>query len=245
MIINLIGGGGGASVYVKAYGTKEALLAATANENTIGIVTAAQVLDFYIQSTAPAHSVGRVYIHTGTSGNCSLNIGNNVTIYPLYARISNGTTWTSLVMYVRKGGTWVLPDLVLMENKVKVTDFTMGGSTSITVNGLDLSLTSSAANERHSGYLNVDLTDYRKLVVSGNTALTSAQSHQLRLGITDVPHTSSSWIGFENCAPASQGDFSAEFDVSGYSNSAYIQIMSVATTTVTRRVHIYDWVLKA
>lgn len=247
MIINMVGGSGGASVYVKSYATKEGLLASTANENTIGVVTASPVSDFYIQSTAPAHAAGRVYIHTGTSGNCSLNIGNNVTIYPLYARISNGNTWTSIPMYVRKGGAWVTPNLVLMENKVKVNEFTKNAGTSITVNGLDLSLYNSSATEKHCGYLEVDLTDWRKLYCKIYTNLFSSYaSMYCRLGITDTPNTPTTWINYTDCRPSGNtaGEYEYEFDLTSYSNTSYVQIL-VSGNSSNRKVYVQDWYLKA
>lgn len=247
MIINLIGGGGGASVFVKSYGSKEELLASTANENTIGVVTASTIADYFIQATAPAHAAGRVFIKTGTSGSCSIDIGRGVTIYPLYARVSNGTTWTTITMYVRKGGAWVTPNLILVENKVKVNEFTTNAGTSMTVNGLDMSLYNGSATEKHCGYLEVDLTDWRKLHCKIYTNLFSSYSSiQCRLGITDTPNTPSTWINYTDCRPggSTTDEYEFDFDLSSYSNTAYVQMLVYGNST-NRRVYVRDWYLEA
>lgn len=246
-IFNVAGGGGPASVFVKVYATKEELLASSANENTLGVVSDTAISDYYIQATAPAHLAGRLFIKTGTSGNCALNIGNGITLYPLYARISNGSVWSSAVMYVRKNGAWVTPNLILMENGVKVNDFSTGGTTPITVNGLDLSLYNASTTERHCGYLETDLTDWRNLHCKIYTNIfQSYAAIQCRLGITTTPNTPTNWISYTDCRPdgGTAGEYEFDFNLSSYTNNAYVQMM-VNGNSSNRRVYLKDWYLEA
>ena len=105
---NLGGGSGGLNFKIKAYPTKEALLSASAANNTIGIVTTEKITSWVVSHTAPeVPSEGMVWITIGNVSSVVINILKNNALY-IYPRITQ--------QYV--SGIWVTREAFCYQNKI-------------------------------------------------------------------------------------------------------------------------------
>lgn len=105
-------GAGSAGINLKllAYSTESALLAASASDNVIGIVTN-QSISEYIFSAAEPDSLpdGGIWIKTGVTGNVSVNVlrKNAIQLELISCKQMASGKLTSRLAYLRKNGGWV------------------------------------------------------------------------------------------------------------------------------------------
>ena len=107
----LYGGSGGVSLNFRiiSYATKEALLAATHAENTIGIITPDKITSWVVDVSAPsAPAEGMLWITTGSVSRVVINLlkKNAVYIYPQIARQYVAGTWVNREAYCYQNKVW-------------------------------------------------------------------------------------------------------------------------------------------
>lgn len=104
-------GGGGASLNfaVKAYPSEAELLAAVPKENTIGIITASPVTDWFFNATEPEAAAGRVWFKTDKSSPVAFNAlkKNGIQVNPTSAKQYLSGSWVEVTAKTRHGGAWV------------------------------------------------------------------------------------------------------------------------------------------
>lgn len=178
MIFNVSGGGGAALNFrVLAYATEEELLAATPNENAIGIITDTPIKSWLFSATEPSPAEpGMVWISTGNSSAAAFNAlkKNGIQVYPLLAKQYVGGAWVDKTAKIYQGGEWeqLLTELYLYNNGDQCTDVTGGweldwtGSSGILVKDTGTALSVDSANSNYSCALTkkeIDLTPFSKL----------------------------------------------------------------------------------
>jgi hypothetical protein len=120
MIFNMSGGGGGAGLNfdVKAYASESAL-PATAQENTIAVITDAAITSWHFDAVEPAEPVeGMAWIKTGASGMTRFNAlkKNALYVYPNACSQYIGGAWVAKDAMLYTGGEWVRWELWLITN---------------------------------------------------------------------------------------------------------------------------------
>lgn len=106
---NLGGGSGGLNFKIKAYPTKEALLSASAANNTIGIVTTKKIGSWIVDSTVPSTpNEGMVWVSTGKASRIIINILKKNVIYicPQVVKQYVSGEWVVLDSFCRQNKTW-------------------------------------------------------------------------------------------------------------------------------------------
>lgn len=102
-------GAGNMKFKVSAYPTKEALLSASAANNTIGIITTEKITSWVVNHTAPAApSEGMVWISNGSASRVVINIlkRNALYIYPQIARQYVAGTWVNREAFCYQNKAW-------------------------------------------------------------------------------------------------------------------------------------------
>lgn len=113
MIFNMSGGRSGSSGKLNfellAYSSKEALLAASPVENTIGVITDTPITSYIFSPSEPTGVEGVIWIHTGISSGVSFNAlkENCLLVYPLYSKQYIDGAWANKEALSYIGGTWV------------------------------------------------------------------------------------------------------------------------------------------
>lgn len=95
---------------VVPFATEEELLAATAKENTIGVVTADTITSWIFSATEHKAPIeGMVWISTGTDSPAEFNAlkKNGIQVYPVYAKQYIGGAWVDKTAKSYQGGEWV------------------------------------------------------------------------------------------------------------------------------------------
>lgn len=106
---NLGGGSGGLNFKIKAYPTKEALLSASAANNTIGIVTTKKISSWIVDSTVPSTpNEGMVWVSTGKASRIIINIlkKNVIYIYPQVVKQYVSGAWVNREAYCYQNKAW-------------------------------------------------------------------------------------------------------------------------------------------
>lgn len=110
MIMNMVGGGGaGLNFTVKAYASLD-VRPASANENTIAVITDTAVPEWAISATEPSEPIsGMLWIFSDTSGSVHFNAlkKNSIVIFPgSVMQFVNGS-WKYVDAYIFQNGQWV------------------------------------------------------------------------------------------------------------------------------------------
>lgn len=112
MIINMVGGGGGAGLNfdVKRYSTEAELLAATPKENTIGIISTTEMTGWIIDANQTEElTEGMVWILVGNESAVEFNAlrKNGLQVYPLGAKQMVDGTLVYVTAMIYQNGEWV------------------------------------------------------------------------------------------------------------------------------------------
>lgn len=109
MIMNMVGGGGaGLNFAVKAYASKEVMLATTAKENTIGVVASA-ISEWAFSATEPEFPVeNMVWIMVGSSSPVAFSAirKNTIMVYPVSVMQYVEGAWVTTEAFIYQG-EWV------------------------------------------------------------------------------------------------------------------------------------------
>ncbi len=110
MILNMVGGGGGAGLNfsVKAYAS-ESVRPSVEKENTIAVI-ADEINGWIFSATEPTSpSEKMVWIPTGTSSTVNFNAlkKNGIEVYPQSVKQYIGGEWVQIDAYIYRGGEWV------------------------------------------------------------------------------------------------------------------------------------------
>lgn len=174
MIFNVSGGGGAALNFrVLAYATEADLLAATPNENAIGIITTTPITSWLFSAVEPSPAeAGMVWINVGTFSPVEFNAlkKNGLQVYPISAKQYVGGAWVDKTAKSYQGGEWVDWMIYLFdETKGQMVPFTStketNGSVSIGTNSIVLSYSSGNNGQSIARTSEtVDLTASKRLV---------------------------------------------------------------------------------
>lgn len=124
MIHNMIFGGNGSGTdlnfSIVSYSSVEDL-PATADENTIAVITTTEIASWYFSATQPENaSLGDVWLTTVSTSDITFNAlkQNNITVYPVSAKQYIGNEWISVEAYIYQANAWVqfIPVVYLIEN---------------------------------------------------------------------------------------------------------------------------------
>lgn len=95
---------------IKTFATEEDLLASTALENTIGVVTTTPIVNYYFQSSTPATlAEGELWFYTGNHRDAiKINAlkNHNLELYPILARQMESGVLVIKPTYVYQNGIW-------------------------------------------------------------------------------------------------------------------------------------------
>lgn len=244
-IINMIGGGAGVNLSVKAYATEAEMLASAPKNNTVGVVTGSMT-DWAMGFDAPETAAnGLVFIRLGTDSKVKMSASANktVTVCPLYARIRNGESWNDVDMMVYQGGAWLRPWEVFVQNKQKVANVSLLRC-SFDENGLNMSTSASASTSRVANIV-ADVTNYNRIVVKYNTNANKTYSAlSFRAGVARVgDETTTAFVKSEDLKPDANGTYEATIDISGYVGEMVVKIF-VTVNQQARNIYIHDWRLE-
>lgn len=111
MILNMVGGGGGASMNfsVSAFASADAL-PASASENAIAVITENEITSWIFSATEPeSPSSGMVWFSVGLSSPVAFNAAqkNTVMVYPVSASQYIAGVWVTKNAKSFQGGAWV------------------------------------------------------------------------------------------------------------------------------------------
>ena len=132
------GGSNPLSFKVIAYATEEALMSATAKENTIGVITGDEITSWIFSATEPAEPMeGMVWFYTGASSNVEFNAlkKNAIQIYPISVKQCAGGAWVEKTAKSYLGGAWIDWATYLYKLGDKCVDITGGWLASKTSDG--------------------------------------------------------------------------------------------------------------
>lgn len=261
MIINMVGGGGGASLNfdVKAYATEAELLAANPKENTIGIISTTEITSWVIDANQPEElTEGMVWISVGTSSTIEFNAlkKNGIQVYPIYAKQYVDGAWVNKTAKSYQGGEWQHWFHYIYNAGDECNDITGGwtssgytwnnGSTSITIkaptknadNILFAGTAGGSGNLPGIGTANaIDLTNVSILEVDVNVIATSSNgSSTFYLAVMSTKNFSSGLVASVDGGNGT-GEKTLQLDVSKLSGSYYIG--ASMSFGITNKVELY------
>lgn len=256
-------GGGGAALNfdVKAYATKELLLAAAPKENTIGIISTTEMTGWIIDANQPENlTEGMVWISVGTSSTVEFNAlkKNGLQVYPLTAKqyISGalvnvtamsyqGEEWVEWIIYLYNSGNefsditggWVATSVRAYSNNTAATPSVTRGEDNILIE-----LTSTSGNNK-SGSLRtakkITLDNCNKLTLDFYTSGTDDGNVLLAIMSTDSP---SYVYGNENAVAFVAGkvlsNTKLEIDLSAVTGEYYIFVALAVYNANTAKLNI-------
>lgn len=191
MILNMSGGGGGASLNFKVVGGTAA--PNNPKENTIWVNTDAEITGWVFSATEPeTASEGMVWISVGTSSPVAFNAlkKNNITVYPLTAKQYVSGAWVDKEAKSYQSGTWKDMHYIIVPNTSTTwTKYAGTASASKTTSATTISITTKAsANGTATDsaiYTELDATQYSTFYVKGsytfNNTTTSSQVYKIQL----------------------------------------------------------------
>jgi hypothetical protein len=92
------------------YNTEEELLAATPEENTIGVITESEITGYHFSAEQPESVIdGEVWLLIGTSSTVKFNVieDGTVMIYPISVKQYIGGAWEEKTAKSYQNGEWV------------------------------------------------------------------------------------------------------------------------------------------
>lgn len=178
MIFNMVGSGVGLNFKVLAYSSEETLLAAVPAENTIGIVTEAEITSWVFDSSVPTDAEeGMLWIETGNNVNKFNALKkNSIIICPLSADQYISGAWTSVVAKSYIDGEWVEWALLLFDNGDTYDDITGGWST-VNSNGHLQILDNNSSDQKPYSKGTVPTSKYNTMYVEYNYASVQGSSY--------------------------------------------------------------------
>lgn len=162
MIINMIGGGGGAALNFKVSGGTTQPTNPT--ENTIWVNTSVNITSWAFSATAPASpKEGMVWISIGTSSAAEFNAlkKNGIQVYPLSAKQFVGSSWVSRSAAAYQNSGWnQLETYVFKDGELRVITGFTGSKGTVSV-GDTLKFTSNTGSSFAHWYSNekIDVTN--------------------------------------------------------------------------------------
>lgn len=191
MILNMSGGGGGASLNFKVVGGTAA--PNNPKENTIWVNTSTTITDWVFSATQPTGATGMVWISVGASSPVAFNAlkKNNITVYPLSAKQYVSNKWVDKEAKSYQNGAWVdwLKVVVTKPDQIE----TYNGAT-YSINGNSITVKHSGTNgtAAYFGY-KADLTDVKTVRVHFTKRNHKAETgfvSKSGVGILSSPQTS-------------------------------------------------------
>ena len=228
------GGGGGTSLNfdVKAYSSEALLMAATPQENTIGIITTTPITSWMFSGTAPSTvEAGMVWIITGAASAIEFNAlkKNMIQVYPTSPKQYISGVWVDVTAKSYQNGVWVdWWNGELYDAGDQYESFTGGwfaypNSSSYVVFNADHirfvngdSTTTAAAIYTLN---KIDVTRFSKLRVKGTVS--NFDGNNIKYGLTNSNATGYSPSFVASAQVSKTGTMDAVLDISGVTDGSY------------------------
>ena len=237
MIFHPMIGGGASGLSVKSYASEEDL-PVTAKDGDIAVISTTNIGKAYVQSTEPTEAKsGDVWITFTATGSLPAVTGGAV-IHPKKEKQYNGSEWVGVPVFVFNSGKWNSPVLVLLDRE-NTADETTGGWAVFKYGNVTIEKTADGYEiaGQNGGYQKgaiqtvnkIDVTDYKKLVFSGNVIRHNTYG-DTRLGLMDkvgtIQHDFESGFLAYTAPAAGSAEYTATLDVSSYSGDYYITALT-------------------
>lgn len=244
-IASITSGGDELNFDVKAYVTKEALLAATPAENTIGVITTTPITSWIFSETEPsnieADMVWFIIDHTSNIEFNALN-KNGIQIKPRRTKQIIDGVWTDVPTWIYQNSEWKewINRLYLFKDGDTCDHVTGGWTTGIS--GKTLSVSSLAIARTKN---KIDFTDYKTLYINLAENNCPASSWQL-ISVTENSSTtgdagretdySARWLNSPTGWQTVGG--MKTIDVSKLTGSYYVKLSAYASTITATSIYM-------
>lgn len=257
MILNMVGGGGGASLNFNIVGNPQPN---SPGENVIWIDTDNEIASWIFSATEPETAVeGMVWITTGTASTVAFNTmkKNCVMVYPLSAKQYIGGAWVDKTAKSYQNGAWMdwAPSLTLVpdpENAHSWTKETVTYGRSEATDNEDGTKTLMAGTATNGTYFNtstyqttVDLTPYSVLKYKATVATSGTTGNNAaRVGVGLIAEWDKTGTAFATLDLS--GETIGEIDISALTGEHPVgmQAQSHNKGTGTTTVNLFELVLE-
>jgi len=237
------GGAGELNFSVVAYASEDDL-PATADENTIAVITSTPISGYAFSNEQPDNQTeGFVWFTTGTGSPAPFNAinENQVMVYPLLAKQYVNEAWAVKSSKIYQNGAWrlIATELILYEsgNKNNEYTFTLGctGNAKVTFNSDHILMSGYMGNTNIPVFFieNVNITDFSRAEITYSGLNTSISDNNLVLRILDGDTT----IGQGSANNTASGTVSVALGSITGEKRIRVHYYHTSTTIQTVKIH--------